>query len=278
MRQTDTVALAAFLLTNFLRGDIATLGFAGNLMAFLVGWHYVKQGYGMLVVQSVLQRRFFNDTEKHLLVFNSYACWLYAWVLLNHELGQRRLWGIDYFLLSFDPRWLILTGAAFALTSLLTAGMLWRKFGQPGQRPPWTGLFAYVATLYVWMFAALDPMLLLLVPALHSLQYLNVVWRFELNYQASRDGDPAVTRQPFGGSSAMRFARFVGVGVALGYFGFWALPEWLDAAVPDRGNPPVMGVFLFMCWIFINVHHYFLDNVMWRKENPDTGRYLFARR
>jgi hypothetical protein len=32
-----------------------------------------------------------------------------------------------------------------------------------------------------------------------------------------------------------------------------------------------------MFWIFINVHHYFLDNVMWRRENPDTGKYLFGR-
>ena len=37
-------------------------------------------------------------------------------------------------------------------------------------------------------------------------------------------------------------------------------------------------LFLFMFWIFINVHHYFLDNVMWRRENPETGKYLFGRR
>ena len=35
-------------------------------------------------------------------------------------------------------------------------------------------------------------------------------------------------------------------------------------------------MFLFVFWIFINVHHYFLDNVMWRRENPDTKKYLFC--
>ena len=28
--------------------------------------------------------------------------------------------------------------------------------------------------------------------------------------------------------------------------------------------------------LFINVHHYFLDSVMWRRENPDTRRFLFS--
>jgi hypothetical protein len=31
------------------------------------------------------------------------------------------------------------------------------------------------------------------VPALHSLRYLNVVWRLELNDQSAREGDPAGT-------------------------------------------------------------------------------------
>ena len=41
----------------------------------------------------------------------------------------------------------------------------------------------------------------------------------------------------------------------------------------DRG---IFGsqMFLFMFAIFINVHHYFLDNVMWRRENPDIAKYL----
>jgi hypothetical protein len=32
-----------------------------------------------------------------------------------------------------------------------------------------------------------------------------------------------------------------------------------------------------MFYIFINVHHYFLDNVMWRRGNPDVQQYIFGR-
>jgi hypothetical protein len=34
-------------------------------------------------------------------------------------------------------------------------------------------------------------------------------------------------------------------------------------------------LFLFTFWIFINIHHYFLDNVMWRRGNPEVSKYLF---
>jgi hypothetical protein len=34
---------------------------------------------------------------------------------------------------------------------------------------------------------------------------------------------------------------------------------------------------VFLFYIFINVHHYFLDNVMWRRGNPDVQKHLFAR-
>ena len=56
------------------------------------------------------------------------------------------------------------------------------------------------------------------------------------------------------------------------------LPKLLGAVIPV--NEAVFGptLFIFLCWIFINVHHYCLDNVMWRRGNPDTGRYLFSHR
>ena len=52
--------------------------------------------------------------------------------------------------------------------------------------------------------------------------------------------------------------------MVLGALGFWGLPILLDNLVPY--NQEIFGatVFFFMFWIFINVHHYFLDNVMWR--------------
>ena len=74
----------------------------------------------------------------------------------------------------------------------------------------------------------------------------------------------------------LRFAAFVTIGVILGYIGFWGAPEKLGSLVPYDTDVFGAALYVFVVWIFINVHHYFLDNVMWRRENPDTKRHLFA--
>ena len=68
------------------------------------------------------------------------------------------------------------------------------------------------------------------------------------------------------------------IGGILGAAGFWWAPTALDTlAGYDRA---VFGttVFVFIAWTFINIHHYFIDNVIWRRENPETRRHLFAAR
>jgi hypothetical protein len=75
-----------------------------------------------------------------------------------------------------------------------------------------------------------------------------------------------------------RFATFILLAIALGALGFWILPKFLDRIVPYDHAMYGNYLFLFLFIVFINVHHYFIDNAMWRKENPHTLRHLFARR
>ena len=44
------IALVLFFVVSVLRSDAVMLGYGANIMPFLVGWHYVRQGYGMLIV------------------------------------------------------------------------------------------------------------------------------------------------------------------------------------------------------------------------------------
>ena len=270
------IALSLFLIVNFLREDIATLGLAGNLMAFLVGWHYVKQGYGMLIVQSVLKRQFFRDAEKRLLVINSYACWISSWLLLNYMLGQGSMWGVEYFVIPINVRFVYVSGAFALLSTAAMVTMLVRKKWDKQLPVPWAGIVAYVVSIYIWLLASLLPMLILIVPALHSLQYLLVVWRFELNFEKQRVVSKGLLQSVFTNTAIKRFSIFIGLGVLLGYIGFFALPYYLESHVELSQSAFSSGVFLFMTWIFINVHHYFIDNVLWRRENPETGKYLFT--
>ena len=60
-------------------------------MTLLVGWHYGKQGYGMLIVDCVLKRRFFTPRQKWVLLANAYAVWAYAWMRGNSEIATQNL-------------------------------------------------------------------------------------------------------------------------------------------------------------------------------------------
>ena len=77
-------------------------------------------------------------------------------------------------------------------------------------------------------------------------------------------------------SAPAGFARFLVLGGILGAAGFWWAPITVDAL--SGYDQAVFGatLFLFIGWTFINIHHYFIDNVIWRRDNPEARRYLFT--
>lgn len=274
-------ALLCFLGFCLLTGDARLLGYGGNAMALFVGWHYVKQGYGMLMVDAALKRQYFTAPEKKVLLVNSYAVWIAAWLGFNDLVSEQDLWGLAFY--TFDlPDPIVAAAAAVAIATGATA--VWMLFSRwrTTKRLPVNGVVAYGVSLYIWLlFVQINPLWGLVVPALHSIQYLVVVWRFQTNYEkaqlASTDYKAgSLARRMFGSNHVGHLAVFALSGIVVGFIGFWGLPVLLSAAIPyDRA---IFGgtLFLFVGWIFINVHHYFLDTVMWRRENPDTKRFLFG--
>src|SRR5262249_26091780 len=154
---------------------------------------------------------------------------------------------------------------------LVTLGMFARHWRDNGGRLPFNGVVAYVVTLYTWiLFVRIYPLWLLVTPALHSLQYLAVVWRYESNYEKDQPGamdQPtlAIFKAWLGKKHRLRLLGFVLVGLIVGFVGFWGAPIGLQHLVPYDTEIFGATLFLFIFWIFINVHHYFLDNVTWRR-------------
>ena len=260
------IVLAGLLALPVVMNRPDLLGLAVNVMGFFVGWHYVKQGYGMAMLDAVLKRSFFNDAEKKILLHNAYAVWILSWLYANYTIGTPRLyWNIPYNPVPVPLSVLWLAAAVAAFTGLKMGQMLWRR-GLAQQLRAWNGITAYLVSLYVWLLVR-HPIVLLWVPLFHSLQYLAVVWRYRINRESS---SPSLARPAF------RFTFFILAGIALGYAGFSVAPAWLTSHVAYDRSAFGPSLFLFMFWIFINIHHYFLDTVMWRKGNPDVQRYLFS--
>lgn len=275
------VALIGFFAVSIAAGMPEVLGFGANLMFFFVGWHYVKQGYGMLMVDAVLKKRFFSDREKTVLRVNAYAGWIVAYLMANDYIARHDYWGLKYYTFA-TPGWLM--GAVLGVAGGILLWTLWTLVRKETARRgslPWIGLMAYVTSIYVWLFPRVDPIFILIIPAFHSLQYMMVVWRYQVNSSAAAP-DAAERPAAFGiGSlrptkSVLRLIRFAALGLVLGFLGFWGLPIMLDSVISYDHALFGTSMFLFMAWIFINVHHYFLDNVMWRRENPDIAQHLFS--
>lgn len=107
---------------------------------------------------------------------------------------------------------------------------------------------AYAASLYTWLvFMRINP--LLVIPAFHALQHLALVWRYQ--------GSVERTKSP-----SWKRGTVVASGLLLGFVGFWDLPNLMDAAIPYDHAVFGTTACLFAVWIFINIHHFFLDNVM----------------
>lgn len=262
------------------RDDARVLAYAVNAMAFFVGWHYVKQGYGVLIVLSVLRKIYFTIAEKRVLLINAYAVWLCGWLQANEYLAEDRRWGLSAWTFNMPDTLVTLGKIGAALTSIAFVLILIRRVAVAKKPISINGLVGYCCAIYLWLMAAgFDLVFLYIIPAFHSLQYLLFVWRFQLNRAQAR-----AVRRPW--SRRLRtnprlhglvaFVTFVLFGGVLGWLGFLGLPRLLDAAVPYDPQVWSAALFIFIFTMFINVHHYFIDNVIWRKENDEVRRFLFA--
>lgn len=256
------------------KGHSFGLSLCINLMAGLVGWHYVKQGFGMAMLDASLKKIYWSTRTRSALLWNAYACWITAWMLLNSYGVGSGFWGV--FSLPFAiPGTLVLSGCA--IVSITTAWMglqvardisSRRSNGSRWNELPLNGLLAYLVTLYLWtLLSWVNSAFLLVIPFFHSLQYLAVVYRYVLNKKKMAEV-----------LGYWYLVRFFLVGCLLGGVGFWIIPSVVDYI--STGGIPLksQGVFVGIAsiWIFINVHHYVIDNVIWRKENIAVNSQLLA--
>jgi hypothetical protein len=272
-------ALLALWVVHALSSSSArSLGALIQVMFLLVGWHYVKQGFGVLTVLSARRGVRYSAFERRAILAHCFAGWAYAWASPASPAAEAEEKGVLYLSLVHPPALERVTLLAFALSTILLFTVLVMKWRREGRPPPLAPLTGLLVSIWLWsVYSSADPLMLYVVPALHSLQYLYFVWLLTKN-QAK-----AAERPPFFGPPASHRLLFLAASsVALGWLLFHASPDLLDAArlsahrraherLGTLGPTPYFAAF----FAFVNIHHYFMDNVIWRRENPDT-QYLRA--
>ncbi len=204
---------------------------------------------------------------------NLFALWVLYWVSVNQSAQKNETDGISYYSFALPPITLTIAYGLVAVGLVSLLAVFTRKYIKTGIRPAMSSVLGFFS-MYCWYLPMLyHPSFFYLIPFFHSLQYLLFVVAMKKNQSETNAKEaPEASRRAV---QFKNFWGFFGVSLVLGGLAFYVLPNLGDkylALNPDTFGP-TFWMFSFM--IFINVHHYFIDNVIWRGDNPELKKHLF---
>jgi hypothetical protein len=272
------LVLVAWAAVAMSLGSARALGWMIELMFALVGWHYAKQGFGMLLVLSGRRGVRYQATERRALLVHALAGAAFAWANPAAPAREVEEKGVVYTALAHPRALELATGALFASSALWLLVVLVRKGRRDGRVPPLGPLAGYLVTIWLWtVFTSVDPLMVYVIPALHSVQYLYFVWLLRRNEARDAEAPPH-----FGRPTKERLLLLALSALVLGLVQFHLMPsvfDWARLLVPGRSPASLaeLGKTPWFACLFavVNIHHYVMDTVIWRRENPET-RYLYV--
>ncbi len=267
--------ILAYMLWAISIGSPKYLSYSVNFMMFTVGWHYIKQIYGTMIVTSAKRGYYFTAKESRVLKCTLYPVWFMSLINGNTVARDIAHYGINYRTAGW-PMWTLQLDILIAGASLVVLGIvLYQKWIETGKFPGLPAMLS-LAAIYVWYLPQLyHAPFWYLIPFFHSLQYLLFVLplkRQEAKAIAVKNSStPAMQRKIF----AHRFYGFLIASFGLGALAFHYIPIWLDQSIAYDQTVFGKELAMFVFITFINIHHYFIDNVIWRRDNPQLKEYLF---
>jgi len=250
------IALALFVAQDTPALVVILVAVASGYLA----WHYTGQVWGMMASYAYLAGAGFERSERFLIRtgLRILLAWHVTWFLytqLRNGAAVRPLY--------------MLISAGTVVAFLLGAVGILRVRRRIGRFPPARALVAWFS-IFVWYAAmARDPAALFWVQIAHALQYLAFPVRVEFNRSARRSG--ASPRRV-----ALHMAAYAGVLLVVSIAIAQLVPLSIMGVVGNVfGEQPARTAPILLL-MFINIHHYFTDGVIWKISNPDVRKDLFA--
>lgn len=251
----------------------ALLGYGLNVMFFLVGWHYMKQIFGVVIVTSAAKRVYYTKSDRNVLLVNLFAIWGVSFFNSQIYLGNHEFWGIKFGSFGISQYWAMICYTLFISTLLYLVVSFAKRYFETGETPQMTAVVA-IASLYVWYLPMFyHPHFAYFIPFFHSLQYMVFVWSFKKNQISDR-----VEEKPNGDRRkeiAFYLIGFMVISVILGALAFEIIPKSLDKMIGFTNRAMGTNPFVVAFILFINIHHYFIDNTIWKSTNAEVKKYLF---
>ena len=232
------------------------------LAPIFLGWHYMGQSWGTTACFAYLAGFRLNPSQRKLLRFGFLSLFAYhlTWACASMEIleqlfPQQRAG-------EFMIKALMSACRVLVLASFLAG--LWGFFQiaqEHKRRIPAAVWLPWVATYSWYVMVDVYPQAFFLLQIFHALQYLMFPARVEMNQHHTNH-------------VGKHMLIYYGALVLVGYIAFeWtSLVEWTDLA-NQSGTMILLGTATMMC---INIHHYFIDAVIWKIREPEVRDSLFG--
>jgi hypothetical protein len=227
------------------------------------GYHYSGQSLGLALLYPLRQGAPLDARERRLLAAPLYLSWILTLLALYGELQPGRNAAFAFVRGVYQgppvPPWVLaLGGAAIAasLAGVARVAVERRRRGVPLPAQTYAVLSAQLLWFTVGLF---NPFLnTMVVPVFHAIQYVAFT-----GWHASRD--PEQPRWQRAASYVVPVA-LLGAAIFPGSFNFFT-----------RGRPyPELFFMAAAVATFINLHHFLLDERVWRLREPAVARSLLA--
>ena len=225
-----------------------------------LAWHYTGQVWGMMASFAFLGGTSFDKTERRMIrtSLRILLTWHLSWFLFTQLRDPSRV------------AWVYQAASAATVIAFLMGALgLFRHKRRTGSPPPMLAIVAWISIFVWYAVMARDPKALFWVQIAHAIQYLAFPVRMELN--------KAHASSPHSASRSALHMAYYAIGLLLISFIIGqVVPKAMMGAVGDLfGEEPGKAAPILIL-MFINIHHYFTDGVLWRISNPDVRKELFA--
>jgi hypothetical protein len=248
------------------------LSFLPNLMYFLVGHHYVKQIYGCVLVCSAKKKFYLSELEKNVLRGAMFSIWGLSFISSNIYQGSNSFYGVGYSTFNLNPVWQTVAYASVGIFTALLGALFVKRYVKDGKVLPLTA-WAALLSIYVWYLPTLGHAhYFYMIPFFHSLQYLLFTNTFAKN-KASSEAKIHKEESQKRLSFLKSFTFFTALTIVTGFLAWEYVPKLLDTNYPLN---PFLGATMWMFYFqfFLNVHHYLIDGVIWRRDSDAVVKHL----
>jgi hypothetical protein len=166
-----------------------------------------------------------------------------------------------------------LAWVAIACAVLGWGAILWNWI-ETRKRPSISALIGYTTMYTLLAFVRIHPLFAYASPMFHSLQYMLFVYAYKRGEFSTELAEHHHEDKKLDRPIWYRHLSYFLLMCATGALAFDILPVYFEAKSLQWGWQ-LMATPIFH--VFVNTHHYFIDTAIWRRDNRNVSKFLFAR-